>query len=290
MRRTLQIALGAAVLLLAGATAFYYSQYQKSQASYTSVKASEQSARDQYAQTINAIAEIQDSLNALSPGETRVLTGSTSLQAERELGMPDNHQILERIAQMRAGLMRNRDRIATLERNLHHSGLRVAGLQRMVANLKETATQKEQQIAELTSQIGQLQTQVTGLTTQVAQTQDTVRTRDDMIAQKQHDLATVYYVAGTKRELARSGVIVAKGGLLGIGKTLLPSTRVADAVFKPIDTDEETTLPLGSTRAQVLTAQPASSYEMRLVNGRMQLHILDPTEFRRIRQLVIVTA
>jgi hypothetical protein len=45
-----------------------------------------------------------------------------------------------------------------------------------------------------------------------------------------------------------------------------------------------------SAKARVITPQPADSYELRLVDGKMELHILNPAEFRKVRQLVIVTA
>lgn len=288
MRRTLPYALLAIALLLGGTAAYFYSQYTKSESSYVSMKATEQNTREQYAQTIDAIAEIQDSLNAITPGSERLQ--SSSLQSESGMTVPDRRQALERIALLRASIQRNKDRIDKLEHDLKRSGIKVNGLQKMVADLKQSTAEKEQQIATLTSQVNDLQTQVSGLTTQVAQTQDTVRARDESIADKQRELATVYYVADSKAALAKQGVIIAKGGLLGIGKTVYPTGRYDAAALKPLNTDEETTIELPTAKAQVLTPQPPSSYELRQVNGKMELHILSPAEFRKVRNLVIMTA
>jgi hypothetical protein len=289
MRKTIQLALAAAVLLFAGATTFLYSQYQKSQSSLVTVQQSDQASRDQYAQAIDAIAEIQDSLNAIAP-DSKMPAASQSLQGEKDLGGPNRDEVLNRIAALRASLQRNKERIGKLESDLHHSGMRVEGLQKLVANLKQVTAQKEQQVAELAAQVTDLQTQVSGLSTQVQETQSTLQLREETLTQKQTELATVYYVEGTKSALTKSGVIVAKGGLLGIGRTIQPSGHIADNVFQTINTDQVTVVPLSSAKAQVVSAQPVSSYELKLVDGKMELHILDPEQFRKVRQLVIVTA
>ena len=49
-------------------------------------------------------------------------------------------------------------------------------------------------------------------------------------------------------------------------------------------------LPIPAAKARVLSAQPPTSYELKLVEGKVELHIIDPTEFRKVRQLVILTA
>jgi len=290
MRKHLQTILAVAVLLLGGATVFVYSQFKHSQADNASLQSANRSTQDQYGRTIEAIAEIQDSLNTLALGDKTMPFESSTLRQERNLGAPSAQEALERISLLRAGIERSKHRIDQLERDLHHSGLRTAGLQKLVASLRETTAEKERQVAELTAQVDTLHVQVGTLTTQVAQVQDTVRVRDETLTERQHELATVYWVADSKRALTKAGVIAARGGVLGLGRTLAPTARVSDALFQRLDTDEQTVLTLQATKAQVLTPQPASSYELRLVNGRMELHILEPREFRKVRQLVIVTA
>jgi hypothetical protein len=289
MNKSLSTILAAAVLLLGGTSLYLYSQYQKSQAANANLETSSHNTQEQYAQTINAIAEIQDSLNAIALGDKSMPFEASSLHNERQMGAPNGQEALERIGLLRASIERNKQRIERLESDLHHSKVRVTGLEKMVANLKKATEEKEMQIAALTAQVDTLHVQVTGLTTQVAQVQDTVRARDVTLSDRQRELATVYYVADTKTALTKAGVVEAKGGVLGIGKTLRPTGRAYDGLFRTLNTDEETVIQLPSAKAQVLTAQPVSSYELRQVNGRMELHILSPQEFRKVRQLVIMT-
>ena len=100
----------------------------------------------------------------------------------------------------------------------------------------------------------------------------------------------MYYVVGNKKDLSTKGAVIAKGGVLGMGKTLLPAPTPNPSNFSALDTDQETTIDLGAAKAQVISAQPADSYELILVDGKMQLHILNAVEFRKVRQLVVVTA
>src|SRR5262249_11378841 len=128
-----------------------------------------------------------------------------------------------------------------------------------------------------------------GLTSQVAEAQDTVRAREQQIEDKRRELATIYYAVGNKHSLTTSGLVVAKGGVLGLGKTLEPSDHMNPSLFTPLDTDHDRVIHVGTAKAQVLTSQPASSYELRLVAGKLELHILDPVQFRRVRHVVIMT-
>jgi uncharacterized protein HemX len=278
-----------AVALLLGATTVLFVKYRQSTVAYTDMKAAEETARTRYTQTIDAIAEIQDSLNAISPGDENVRLLSSELSTEQRMTEASGRQALDRIAVLRSSILRNKERIQTLESNLKQNGIKVAGLQRMITNLKHTVTEKEEFIAQLTGRVDSLQTQVASLETTVQDNQETIQAREQTIEEKRHELATVYYVIGTKKTLTASGLVAAKGGLLGLGKTLQPTGRADESLFTAIDTDEETVIRTASPRARVLSAQPPSSYELQLVEGQMELHILNPTEFRKVKQLVILT-
>lgn len=290
MRKSVQYGLIALVILLAGSTAVLFANYQKKSTEYTEVKANEETTRNRYAQTIDAIAEIQDSLNAISVGEGSVQMVSGQLQNEKQLNGADSKDALDRIAMLRSSISRNKERILQLESSLKKSGNKVAGLQKMVANLKTSVADREAQVAELSNRVDALGTQVAGLTTEVEQNHQTIQAKDESLEQRRRELATVFVAVGDKKTLETQGVLIAKGGLLGIGKTLAPSGATASGAFTPLDTDQETSIPTNAAKAKVVSAQPPSSYELVLVDGKMTLHILDPNEFRKVRQLVIVTA
>ena len=283
MRKPLMIAAVAVIVALTGATAVFFQKYQKTSADFLEAKAAEETARSHYAEAFNAVAEIQDSLNAIIPDEQGTRLRSQNLVAEQKLSQPSREQALESIAMLNASIQRTKERISELESRLRKSGVKVAGLQKLVANLKRTVTEKEEHIALLSTRVDSLETQVTGLVTQV-------QTNEATIEDKRRELATVYLTVGTKKELAEQGVIESKGGFLGLGKTVQPTGMLNAAVSTPLDTDRETVVPLSATKAKLVSAQPPSSYQLTLVDGRLELRIIDPLEFRRVRQVVIVTA
>ncbi len=292
MRRASTWILAVIIVLLAIGAGVLYQKNEQRKAELATTQQAEQETQDRYAKTIAAIAEIQDSLNAISVGEQRVAAESQGLRRERAINGPQSRDVLDRIAELRSGLVRNKQRIAELEASLHRSGVKVAGLQKLVAQLRANVAEREQNIAMLTSQVDSLRTQVTGLNTQVAEAQDTIRVREQTLEERRRDLATVYYVVGTKKDLTKDGVITARGGLLGIGKTLLPTGRVDSPAFQPLDTDQQTVISTNADRVnkvKVLTPQPPGSYQLVNVDGRVELHITDPVQFRRVKELVIVT-
>jgi predicted RNase H-like nuclease (RuvC/YqgF family) len=290
MRKPVLTLLIVAAVALAGTTAYLYSRFTQTSAELATVKVAEEASRNRYAQTIDAIAEIQDSLNAIMVGDANVSLVQGGLQSEKGMSAPDGRDALDRIANLRASIERSKSRIRQLESSLKTTNVEAKGLKRMVASLKSSVAEKETALAALTQRVEELSTQVTGLETTVQQSQEQIAQKDQTIEERRSELATVYYVVGSKGELTKSGVVVSKGGVLGMGKTLQPTGQIAADLMKPLDTDEQTVITINAPKAQVVSDQPVTSYELRLVGTQTELHILNPVEFRKVRQLVIVTA
>ena len=290
MRKPGQLSLIAAVVVLLATSGFLLARNQKTANDLSNAKVSEAQVQDRYSRTIEAIAEIQDSLNTISVGPEGAAQFEGSLQAERRAGGPNRSDALERIAVLRESIGQSKQRIQKLESEVKKGGVKVAGLERLIANLKQSAAEKEALVAQLSTQVDALQTQVTGLTATVQETQNAVQERDVQLEDKRRELATVFYVVGSKKELSRSGVIQSKGGVLGVGKTVLPAPVPNETAFTPLDTDQETVIRTPGAKARVISAQPSSSYELRLVDGQIELHILSPSEFRKVKQVVILTS
>src|SRR5262249_1425190 len=152
---------------------------------------------------------------AISAGESKVDLSSGALRAEQAMPEQNGRQALDRIALLRASILRNKQRIEQLESSVHKSGIKVAGLQKMIAGLKQSVAEKEQLVAQLNTRVDSLQTQVTGLATTVQENQDSLRARDERLEERRREMATVYYIMGNKQTLRKSGVISVKGGVLG---------------------------------------------------------------------------
>ena len=188
MRKPVMFALVAVIILLAGATSVLYMRYQKTSADYASTKSEQEKTQARYDQTIQAVAEIQDSLNAISFGEASVRMRSGDLQAEQRLSGPNGREALDRISLLRAGILRSKARIQQLESSMKTNGTKIAGLEKMIKNLKSTVSEKEGLIAQLSGQVDSLQTEVTGLASTVQETQDTLRIRDQTLEERRREL------------------------------------------------------------------------------------------------------
>src|SRR5262249_49802800 len=144
MRRPVETILIVLVIVLAITAGVLFNRVQKTTVAYTDTKAAEQVAEDRYAHTINAIAEIQDSLNAISAGESQIEMKSGSLRAEQSMNGQQGREALDHIALLRAGIERNKARIKQLESSIKKSGIKVAGLQKMITGLKKSLGEKEE--------------------------------------------------------------------------------------------------------------------------------------------------
>jgi len=269
-------------VMLLGATGVLYSKYRKSVADYTRVTAEEETTRLRYDRAVSEIVAIQDSLNAIVLGEN--VTHLVPAQPLDEGNPPGtlHDRVLGRIATLKAAVGRTKERIAELDAGLKKSGVKIAGMERMIAGLRRSVTEKENHIAQLATQVDTLETRVAGLNTEVA-----VKQQD--IESKERELATIFYAMGTKKELTRAGVVAGKGGVLGIGKTLKPSGTINETAFTPLDTDQDIVIRIPSDKAQVLSAQPVTSYVIQPVGDDLvELRILDAKEFRKVKHLVIL--
>jgi peptidoglycan hydrolase CwlO-like protein len=282
MRGVAVFLLVAVVVLLLGATGVLFRRYEKSNADYAQ-------SQTRYNEAINAIAEIQDSLSAITAGDSAVGALSQGLRTEQTLTEPQTRQALEQIAAINSSIGRTKVKIRALEERLQKSGLKVSGLQRMITTLKQDVAQKETMVTELNGRVDSLQVQVAGLQGQVQQSQETIHARDQALEERRSELATIYYRIGTQKELKESGLIMSTGGFLGMGKSVQLTGHFDESQFTRLDTDSETLVHTQAAKARVLSAQPTSSYELKLEGEEMELHILDAREFRKVKHLIIVT-
>ncbi|MEQ1833811.1 MAG: hypothetical protein ABL977_12210 [Candidatus Eisenbacteria bacterium] len=276
------------LIVFAAASAFLFIQNRTNSATLRALRTEQDNTRTQYDRALDDIATIQDSLSAIALDDTGPLK-SSALRRERALNPNRGDETLERVAELRAGIQRAKDRIRRLETRLGESGAKVAGLERMLTRLKQNLSEKERTVAQLTGQVDSLQTSVAGLTSTVQANESRIRDQEAALEERRRELGTLYYIIGTRDELVKAGIVVATGGFLGLGRTLLPAPNVNEARFQALDTDQQSTITVAAARAQVITAQPASSYQLVPVEKQLELRIVDVREFRKVRHLIVVT-
>lgn len=287
MRRSTPI-LVAVVLILAALSAWLAIEVRRRGDDTRRTADREQQAEDRYARAIADIASIQDSLDAITPLDPEASLEPSSLGAEQRI-VPSAEEALARIASLRASIDRARTRIQGLEDRMRASGQRLDGLDKLVARLKADLVEREGLVTSLTDQVDSLTQQVSGLSGSLQVTQAKVVEQEASLEDRRRELATVWYVIGDRRTLLRDSLVVARGGVLGMGRTLAPSGRGESSLYRPLDTDHQSSIEFVAQNARVLTPQTVSSYVLERVPGGMELRIVDSREFRKVRQLVIVT-
>lgn len=277
------------LVLLAALSVFLFVRYRSTDTALQAMQSEQQTTRARYDRALDDIATIQDSLGAIVLGDDAGTMKSTALRSERRLTPDRSDEALERVAELRAGIGRARDRIRQLEKRLRDGGVKVAGLERLINRLKQALADKERTVIRLSGQVDSLQTSVAGLTTTVQAHESRIRDQDTVLEERRRELVTVYYVVGTRDQLTKAGIVIATGGFLGLGRTFQPAPDLNEARFQALDTDQQTSVTIAAGKARVLTAQSTSSYQLVPAGGQLELQILDVREFRKARHLIILT-
>jgi hypothetical protein len=131
----------------------------------------------------------------------------------------------------------------------------VAAFQTLVDNQKAEIVALLDQVSALTAQNAQLREANAALATERA----SLAASNEMLTSEKN---TVYGVAGTKDELLRRGVIEQRGGLLGIGRTLVLARTLDAAEFTAADR---------TGMLEVALPDPARSYRLVSPNDVMGL-------------------
>jgi hypothetical protein len=191
-------------------------------------------------------------------------------------------QLVDRIASIRGTLHENSEKLAAIQKKLNQSKKQYASLQTMVTNLKKTVDEREQSIAAL-------QVRVTSLEGEVAEKSTMVAARDSVIGVKDKEIATVYYVIGTKKELEKMGIIHDEGGFLSIGETTVLASGLDKRLFKPIDMQNDRIFHVEGKIDEILPKRNPEFYKQEKVStSESLLTVAQPERFWQDKYLVIL--
>lgn len=242
--------------------------------------------RDSYLDQV--ISEVNDIYADLEKARTK--EGRLVHRAEGVEGQPVNvtldtrKQLLLNISEIDSTLKNNRKRIGDLQARVKAFTGDIANLNKLVENLKSSILEREQSIA-------QLEARVQGLETTVMQKTMQIQEKEMMLDQQQKKMNTVYYVAGTKEELKKKGIITNEGGFLWglLGSTTIMSSGVDQSVFTPIDKTKDQTLHVPGMIDEILPRRSAEYFAASSVEeNSSDLKILRPDKFWQDNYLVVV--
>jgi len=194
-------------------------------------------------------------------------------------------RLIQNINEIGSSLQENRKKIAALQVRMKQFKGQIAGLNSLVENLKASIQEREQSIA-------QLQAKVEGLQATMAEKTRLLEEKDMMISDQTRSLNTAYYVAGTRDELRKKGIITDEGGFLWglLGSTTIMSSGVDQSNFTPIDKTKDQTIKVDGRIEEILPRRNSDLFAATQKQEKSsELTITSPGRFWQENYLVIVT-
>lgn len=236
------------------------------------------------------INDITDGMTQIKEIE-RIVSTSGSLTSESP---SRKEQLRSDMAALQMALQQRRERLEELEKKLGSSEGNNKTLLTTIANLKAQIAEQSTEITTLNNQLAeagvkitQLNTQVDSLSNAVTEVSDALDMAEQEATEMANELNTCYFVIGTQKELKENKII--ESGFLRKTKVLPKDFNTA--YFTKGDKRTLTEIPTHAKKAQVMTNQPAGSYEIvDGADGQKVIKITDPAKFWSVSNFLVIKA
>ena len=198
---------------------------------------------------------------------------SGTVMDDAELAKSPKEQIIKDINMVNALISKNRKQIEALEVKLKGASGKTYEFEKIVANLKLDLLEKEKSINSLKDNL-------VAMEASYAQLFDEYQTQVMISGMQDEALHKVYFAYGSKKEMEEMNVIEKTGGVLGLGVSYKLKPDFNKEYFTEMDDRQLSRIPLGAEKVKMVSAHPASSYEM-IMSGKTftELVITDPSTF-----------
>lgn len=207
-------------------------------------------------------------------------------------------RIVREIREMNTLLEENRARVKTLNRRLKESGVKIAALEEKMELLQESLAQRDSSINVLKTdlvsrdfQLAELNTVIDSLDMEVVEREETIQMKDVLISQNQAELDKAYLVSGNYKELEEQGIVAKEGGFLGLGKSKVVPSNLADNEFNQISISQTQRIDVQAKKVELISAHPEDSYQVVSNDSIVEyIQIVKPEKFwKKTRYAVVET-
>lgn len=199
---------------------------------------------------IKSFNDIQDNLDSIKiKAKIMTLSGSSEGRDKKAMIISDMKFISEL-------MMKNKAELEKMKSKLANSGMKNVELEKMIAHLTEELTEKDADIAALSSKLAEANANLKSVMKKFDDSMQVINQQHQVIAEQN----TVYYAMGTTKELKNKGVIIKKGGVLGIGGTEALKSNTNTSYFTSADMYSLHTIQLFSKLDKIITSHPSGSY------------------------------
>jgi hypothetical protein len=210
---------------------------------------------------------------------------------QRALMLARIKEITDRVNEAESRLAASRSRVAKLTGDNASLTAQLAQYDSTITAFKAIIDNQKAEIASLNQQVSSLK----GENTQLKGERAVLTTEKEVLTSEKSALTvernTVYYVIGTKDALRKKGIILKKGGLLGLGATDLPATSLNPADFTSIDKTKtpEIALPNADKTYRVLSRQDLGATDKPLKGGyKSAIKITNAEQFWGASKFLII--
>jgi chromosome segregation ATPase len=233
------------------------------------------------------LVEVSTSLDSIAAGEGLLKRTDEGKALTRQ-------QVIENLNSFKQMLAENREKLSKMEQQLSQRNDQIGKLSALIKHLNNELDEREATIARLEEVIKDQKSTIRDLESVVESSkiaitemeEENVRQREQL-SQQDTEMYTVYFTFGTKRELKDRGLL--SGGFLK--KKKADMGNVDKSKFSKADRRMMTEIQLPSGDAQVMSGQPADSYDFYEKEGDENsciLKITNPKRFWNTSDVLII--
>jgi len=217
--------------------------------------------------------EVQDNLAKISIKKDQIRVRSDN----PEMTSDDQEWILQEIQNINFLREQNAQKIRKLQAQLDGKTLKIEELESMVDRLVLQVQSRDEEIASLKRSLADVNMEY-------AELFDEYQEQVELALDVMKEMNTVHFSYGTLDELIENGVLVRKGGFIGIGRKTTIADDMNEDYFRHMDKTKTKQINIVGEDPEIITDHPISSYEWK---GN-KLIILDADKFWRISNYLVV--
>jgi len=183
-----------------------------------------------------------------------------------------NENLVEDIKTISQLMSDNEAKIKQLRNEIKNNNMQMDAFEEMILSLTEEIEQKNMEIYQLQQELENTDAAFSELFTAYEEKSGQLDIANDQ-------LNTAYYTYGTKEELLENNVITKEGGFIGIGKTSVLKSDFNHDYFTEVKIDELKSIPLGVSKAEIITTHPEDSYKINESDQIESIEITNPEKF-----------
>ncbi|MBI2281958.1 MAG: hypothetical protein HYU68_14885 [Bacteroidetes bacterium] len=236
-----------------------------------------------FIQTLN---EIESNLKMIREKEGLIVLGPGS---DLESGINTKEKILRNIQIINSLMDENRAKIETLKTALNKSETENKQMHLLTDAVNEKLIHQEEQINYLKEQLSNKNFEIDELNTKLTYLELQDEKLQLIITDLENELNTGHYIVGSYKELKEKGVAEKEGGVLWFGRTKSMNENFKETDFTVINIKENTTIPIFSKKAQLLSEHKNETYEFITENNQISyLNIIDPKQFWKTSKYLVI--